>query len=107
MLVSVNIRKGGGGGWGREGCPVRLKSLAVFVLCILAVAVIAITVSARTFAAPSGIPDWLQAHVGDGDGEISQVVLGRARALYQKKVSQGAVHNGCYFAMDATRPGDL
>ncbi|MER8431094.1 hypothetical protein [Mesorhizobium caraganae] len=85
----------------------RLKSLAVFVLGILAVAVIAITVSARSFAAPSGIPDWLQAHVGDGDGEISQVVLERARALYQKKVSQGAVHNGCYFAMDATRPGDL
>ena len=85
----------------------RLKSLAVFVLGILAVVAIAITVSARSFAASSAIPDWLQAHVGDGDGEISQVVLERARALYQNKVSQGAVHNGCYFAMDATRPGDL
>ena len=33
------------------------------------------------------------------------MVLQRARALYLQKVSQGAVKNPCYFAMDATRPG--
>jgi hypothetical protein len=35
------------------------------------------------------------------------VVLQRARALYLKKVNEGAVDNPCYFAMDATRPGGL
>ncbi|HEY8274188.1 MAG TPA: hypothetical protein VIG56_06515, partial [Pseudolabrys sp.] len=43
-------------------------------------------------------------HVGDGDGQIAQVVLQRARALYRQKLSEGAVNNPCYFAMDATRP---
>ncbi|MCB1502623.1 MAG: murein L,D-transpeptidase catalytic domain family protein [Bauldia sp.] len=52
----------------------------------------------------SDIPDWLQAHVGTGEGQIAPVVLERARALHQRKVGEGAVHNGCYFAMDATRP---
>ncbi len=32
------------------------------------------------------------------------MVLLRARALYLQKVSEGAVKNPCYFAMDATRP---
>src|SRR6187200_2839440 len=61
----------------------------------------------RSFAAelPWLVPDWLQAHVGEGDGQIASVVLRRARALYLKKVSEGAVKNPCYFAMDATRPG--
>ena len=35
------------------------------------------------------------------------MVLQRAHALYLKKVSEGAVNNPCYFAMDATRPGAL
>jgi hypothetical protein len=35
------------------------------------------------------------------------VVLQRARALYLNKLSEGAVDNLCYFAMDATRPGGL
>ena len=35
------------------------------------------------------------------------MVLQRARALYLEKVSEGAVKNPCYFAMDATRPGGL
>ena len=35
------------------------------------------------------------------------MVLQRARALYIKKVSEGAAKNPCYFAMDATRPGGL
>ena len=46
-------------------------------------------------------------HVGEGEGQIAQVVLQKARALYLKKVSEGAVKNPCYFAMDATRPGGL
>src|SRR5262249_55579414 len=50
------------------------------------------------------VPAWLQTHVGEGEGQIAQVVLQRARALYLKKVSEGAVKNPCYFAMDATRP---
>jgi hypothetical protein len=57
-------------------------------------------------AAP-GVPAWLQAHVGQGDGQIAQVVLQRARALYLQKMSAGAVNNPCYFAMDATRPAGL
>lgn len=52
----------------------------------------------------SDVPAWLQAHVGTGDGQIAPVVLNRARALYQRKVREGAVNNPCYFSMDATRP---
>ena len=50
------------------------------------------------------IPPWLQEHVGDGNGQISEIVLQRARALYMEKVIEGAAKNPCYFAMDATRP---
>ncbi|MBZ9697710.1 MULTISPECIES: hypothetical protein [unclassified Mesorhizobium] len=87
----------------------RLRSVPLGVVTFLGllVVVMALMASARSFAAPSAIPAWLQAHVGDGDGQISQVVLERARALYLKKVAQGVVRNPCYFAMDATRPGDL
>ena len=56
---------------------------------------------------PSDIPAWLRGHVGEGDGQIAQVILQRARALYLRKVSEGRVKNPCYFAMDATRPHDL
>ena len=55
-------------------------------------------------AAVPGIPAWLQAHVGNGEGRISAVVLRRARAFHQKKVREGAIKNPCYFAFDATRP---
>jgi hypothetical protein len=55
----------------------------------------------------SDIPAWLRAHIGEGEGQIAPVVLARARALYLQKVSEGAVKNPCYFAMDATRPGGL
>lgn len=50
------------------------------------------------------IPAWLQKHVGTGEGQIAEVVLTRARALYQEKVAAGEVSNACYFAMDVTRP---
>jgi hypothetical protein len=71
--------------------------------------VIALSASPRSSAAeqPSGIPAWLESHVGDGDGQIAQVVLQRARALYLQKLHEGLVKNSCYFAMDATRPNDL
>jgi hypothetical protein len=70
--------------------------------------VIALSASPRAWAAQpfSGIPAWLAAHVGDGDGQIAPVVLQRARALYRRKLRDGAVRNPCYFAMDATRPND-
>ncbi|MER9304965.1 murein L,D-transpeptidase catalytic domain family protein [Mesorhizobium sp. M0293] len=85
----------------------RLRSVYLGVVASLLVMVIAAAASVRSFAAPSDVPAWLQAHVGDSDGQISRVVLKRARALYLKKVAQGAVKNRCYFAMDATRPSDL
>src|SRR5262245_3309446 len=59
----------------------------------------------RPAAKPVDIPPWLRANVGTGDGQIAEVVLQRARALYLDKVREGAVKNPCYFAMDATRPG--
>jgi hypothetical protein len=68
---------------------------------------IAFSVSPRSFAVEqsSDIPPWLRAYIGEGEGQIAQVVLQRARALYLEKVREGAVKNPCYFAMDATRPG--
>ena len=53
------------------------------------------------------VPGWLQNHVGEGEDQIAQVVLQRARTLYRNKTDEGAVHNPCYLAMDATRPGGL
>ena len=53
-------------------------------------------------AGEPGVPAWLEAHVGEGEGQIAPVVLERARALYQRK----GVRNPCYFAFDATRPHD-
>lgn len=55
----------------------------------------------------SAVPGWLQAHIGEGNGQIALPVLQRARALYWEKLAEGKVKNGCYFAMDATRPNDL
>ena len=54
-------------------------------------------------AGQPSVPAWLEAHVGEGEGQIAPVVLERARALYQRK----GVRNPCYFAFDATRPHDL
>ncbi len=88
-----------------------LRSLLLAIVAIPSVNMIAGTLSgwSRSFAAelPWISPDGLQAHVGEGEGQIAPVVLQRARALYLKKVSEGAVSNPCYFAMDATRPGGL
>jgi hypothetical protein len=71
--------------------------------------IVALSGSTRSLAVEqsSEVPAWLRAHVGEGEGQIAQVVLQRARALYLQKVSEGAIQNPCYFAMDATRPGGL
>jgi hypothetical protein len=50
-------------------------------------------------AGESSVPAWLEAHVGEGEGQIAPVVLERARALYQQR----GVRNPCYFAFDATQ----
>jgi len=71
--------------------------------------VIVLVAPPPSFAAdqPPDIPAWLQARVGEGEGQIAQIVLHRARVLYFQKVREGLVKNRCYFAMDATRPHDL
>ena len=71
--------------------------------------VIALAASSRSFAVeqPSDIPAWLRPNVGEGEGQIAEVILQRGRALYFQKVRAGVVRNPCYFAMDATRPHEL
>lgn len=75
----------------------------------LIIVVIVLSASSRSFAMDQAldIPVWLRPNVGEGEGQIAQVVLHRARALYFQKVRAGVVRNLCYFAMDATRPHDL
>ena len=89
----------------------RLRSVLLNIVNIFShfIIVVAISAASRSFAAerPSVIPAWLRTHVGEDEGQIAQVVLQRARAFYLQKVSEGAVKNPCYFAMDATRPSDL
>jgi hypothetical protein len=88
--------------------PLRLRSLLPAIVTVASLIMFGGALSGwpRSFAAelPWLVPDWLQGHVGEGEGQIAPVVLQRARALYLKKVSEGAVNNPCYFAMDATRP---
>src|ERR1700758_2154544 len=83
--------------------------LTVAIIVGLFIIAIALLLSPKSFAAQqsSDVPAWLMAHIGEGEGQIAQVVLQRARALYQQKVGEGAVKNPCYIAMDATRPNDL
>ena len=90
----------------------RLRSLLpaiVSIVSVIIIIVVALSGLPRSFAAEqlSDVPAWLRAHVGAGEGQIAPVVLQRARALYLQKVSEGAIKNPCYFAMDATRPGGL
>ncbi len=79
------------------------NSLRITIAAITAVTLLGPLPSQAT-TKMSGIPAWLQHHVGTGDGQIAPVVLSRARALYQQKVRQGVVRNLCYLAKDATRP---
>jgi hypothetical protein len=86
--------------------PLQLRPLLLVIGTSVGLIAVASSGLPRSFAAEQSadIPAWLRAHVGDGDGQISQVVLQRARALYRQNLSDGAVRNPCYFAMDATRP---
>ena len=77
------------------------KRIALFALIALGLSGPAI---GQETALSPGIPAWLAQHVGTGEGQIAPVVLQRARALYQKRVREGAVTNPCYLAKDATRP---
>jgi hypothetical protein len=81
--------------------------LRLLFLSIFGLGTIALSAVHQSFAAEqsSDVPEWLRPHVGQGPSQIAPVVLQRARALYLKKKSEGAVENPCYFAMDATRPG--
>ena len=87
----------------------RLRSLLLNIANMfgLLIGVIAVA-TPRSFAAAqmSDVPAWLRAHIGEGEGQIAQPVLERARALYLEKAGRGVVRNSCYFAMDATRPAD-
>jgi hypothetical protein len=89
----------------------RLRSLFLAVLTIASLITFSGALSGwpRSSAEelPWLVPDWLKNHVGEGEDQIAPVVLQRARALYLNKLSEGAVDNLCYFAMDATRPGGL
>src|SRR5512139_3585560 len=73
-------------------------------LCLVGTIAVCGTAASLARDQPSDVPAWLRSHIGDGEGQIAQVVLQRARALYLKKVADGVVKNPCYFAMDATRP---
>jgi hypothetical protein len=79
--------------------PARLLALTVLILSGLFA-----TLPMRGAAQTSAIPVWLQAHVGPGEGQIAEIVLRRARALYHEKLRRGVVRNPCYLAKDATRP---
>jgi hypothetical protein len=85
------------------------SSRVATLLAIFSLVTMSLVAPAQCFAASQSaeIRSWLKEHVGEGDGKIASVVLQRARALYLRKVSEGAVKNPCYFAMDATRPHDL
>jgi hypothetical protein len=90
--------------------PVRSSSVLLLVKIVSRlIIVIALVSSSRSFAVeqPSDIPAWLRSNVGEGEGQIAEVILQRGRALYFQKVRAGVVRNPCYFAMDATRPHEL
>lgn len=80
-----------------------LKSLRFSILIFASVAILA-SLPKHVFSQNTQIPNWLEQHVGTGEGQIARVVLERARALYQQKVSEGVVSNSCYLAKDVTRP---
>ena len=83
--------------------------LRIINICGVVSAVGIFSTSPHPFAAEQApdVPAWLSAHVGDGDDQIAEPILLRARNLYLQKVQEGVVKNSCYFAMDATRPNNL
>src|SRR6267378_955117 len=75
-------------------------------LCLVGTIAVWGTAASLATQQPSDIPAWLRSHIGEGEGQIAEVVLQRARALYLRKVKEGVVKGPCYFAMDATRPNN-
>ena len=72
----------------------QLRSLLldiVTIVSLIVIIVVALSGSPRSFAAEqsSDVPAWLRAHIGEGEGQIAQVVLQRARVLYLQKVREG------------------
>ncbi|HWG06478.1 MAG TPA: hypothetical protein VG271_15815 [Beijerinckiaceae bacterium] len=86
----------------------RLKSLLLNNVTLFGLS-IAAAAAPRSFAAGQSpdVPAWLRAYIGEGEGQIAQPILQRARAFYLRKVAERAVKNPCYLAMDATRPNDM
>ena len=74
----------------------RLADIGSIVGILLLVIIAAAPGSARSSSAAEqspAVPAWLQAHVGEDDGQIANVVLQRARALYLQKTGEGTVKN--------------
>lgn len=84
----------------------RIRPLLLTPL-VLSFAVLAAPSVSAAVPHATEIPSWLKRHVGTANGKIAARILKRARAIYRRKVAQGAVRNPCYFAMDATRPSIL
>ncbi|MFW8588744.1 hypothetical protein ACOJBM_39775 [Rhizobium beringeri] len=85
----------------------KLKLLK-FIGLLSAVACLSATTHAEASkGALQRLPDWLNAHVGAGSGEIAPKVLERGVHSTWSRFHKGKVRNACYFAMDATRPNDL
>ncbi|MEP2030189.1 MAG: hypothetical protein ABJI96_15930 [Paracoccaceae bacterium] len=80
-----------------------LRSLR-FTIAVMIIVTVSGPLPTQAVAQTTDIPAWLQTHVGTDDGQITSVVLQRARALYQKTLRKGVIGNPCYMAMDATRP---
>ena len=87
----------------------RSRSLVLAIIAFVGLVFVLSGSSRRVIAAEQSpeVPAWLRGDVGEGEGQIAKIVLKKARALYQRKVSEGTVRNPCYFAMDATRPNVL
>ena len=67
--------------------PVRSSSVLLLVKIVSRlIIVIALASSSRSFAVeqPSDIPAWLRPNVGEGEGQIAEVILRGARALLPK-----------------------
>lgn len=86
----------------------RIPGTGIAAICgfvsLFAGTVLAMAPSSLAGETAASLPAWLSAYVGEGDGQIARPVLDKARALYLRRVRDGAVRNPCYFAMDATRP---
>jgi hypothetical protein len=67
---------------------VLLNIVKTFSLFFTMIALSALLPRSSVAEQASDVPAWLRAHIGDGEGQIAQVVLHRARALYFQKGAQ-------------------